>query len=182
MKFHSPITRAAYYVGPLLLWMLIIFALSTDVASADKTRSAVSSIMRRVLPGLANRLSPQMVDRIDWNIRKTAHVTEYAILAILAFRAIGFGNPTFRNRNVVLPFLIGVLYAASDEYHQSFSATREGRAADVFFDSFGVTLGLLLCLWHRLATAYPLRGSAGEKREEEKSLEEHAAQVGSSAP
>ena len=152
MKFRSPFARTAYYVGPLLLWMLLIFSLSTDAASADKTRPALKSIVRRLFPGLANRLSPRMVDRLDWNIRKTAHVTEYAILTLLAYRAIAFGNPAFRNRNVVLPFLIGVLYAASDEYHQSFSRSREGRAADVFFDTVGVMLGLLLCLWHHAAT------------------------------
>lgn len=141
------LVRAAYYVAPLLVWMLLIFGLSTDAGSAERTKPAVGGILHRLFPGLAHRLTPAQVERVDWNIRKSAHVTEYAILAILAYRAVCFGNPTFRNRNVTLPFLIGVLYAASDEFHQSFYASRGAKAADVTFDTFGVTLGLLLCLW-----------------------------------
>jgi VanZ family protein len=144
---NTPLGRAVYYTAPLLLWMLVIFSFSTDAASAERTRPAMNSILRRLLPGLARRLTDAQLERVDWNIRKSAHVTEYAILAILAYRAVAFGNPSFRNRNIVLPFLIGVLYAASDEYHQSFYASRGAKAADVTFDTFGVTLGLLLCLW-----------------------------------
>lgn len=129
--------------------MLLIFGFSTDAASASKTRPAVGAIVRRLFPALARRLSPTQLERADWNLRKSAHVTEYAILAILAYRAVAFGSPAFRSRNVVLPFVWSVLYAASDEYHQSFYPSRGAKAADVVFDTFGVTIGLLLCLWQR---------------------------------
>ncbi len=144
--------KTAYYVGPLLLWMVFIFCASTDVGSADHTRPLVQSIVRWVLPSLADRFSLVAMDRVDWNIRKMAHITEYAVLAVLAFRAVAFGQTAFRSRNVILPFLIAVAYAASDEYHQSFSPSRGAAAADVTFDTFGVTVGLVLCLWHHLAT------------------------------
>lgn len=150
MRPASRSGRTAFYVGPLLLWMCFIFAASTDAGSADNTRPMVSSILRRLLPAVARQLSPETVDRIDWNIRKTAHITEYALLAVLAYRAVTFDRPTFRNRDVLLPLLISVAYAASDEYHQSFTVTRGAAAADVTYDSFGATIGLLLCLWHRL--------------------------------
>ncbi len=155
MNISTPAAKTAYYVGPLLLWMLVIFAFSTDVASAQRTRPALGGIVRGLFPGLARRLTPDQIERVDWGIRKAAHVTEYAILAILAYRAVAFGSPAFKSRNVVLPFLIGVLYAASDEYHQSFYPSRDGTAADVMFDTFGVTTGLLLCLWHRAAGRSP---------------------------
>ena len=149
---RQPATRAGrwlYYVGPLLLWMLIIFLWSTDFGSAKNLNPRITGIFQRLFPDLARRMDPEIVYRINFNIRKTAHVTEYAILAILAYRAVAFGDPRFRHRHVALPLLIGILYAASDEYHQSFSAVRDGVAADVAFDSFGVTVGTLLCLWHR---------------------------------
>lgn len=131
--------------------MLIIYGFSTDIASSERTKPVVRGVISRLLPGIARRLTHAERQRIDFNIRKCAHVTEYAILAILAYRAVAFGNPTFRNRNVLLPFLIGVLYAASDEIHQMQYASRGAKAADVVFDTFGVTVGLLLCLWHRAA-------------------------------
>ena len=151
MRFRSPLARTLYYVGPLLLWMFVIYSLSTDAGAAQNTTPVMHSILRRLLPGLADRLGPVLVDRIDWNIRKTAHIVEYAILALLAYRAVSFGNPAFRHRNVVLPFLIGALYAVSDEYHQSLTALRGASAADVMFDVIGVTWGLLLCLWRTAA-------------------------------
>lgn len=141
--------RWLHYVGPLLLWMLVIFLWSTDFGSAENINPQIQGIFQKLFPGIAAQMDPETVYRINFNIRKTAHVTEYALLAILAYRAVAFGDSRFRDRLVVLPFLISVLYAASDEYHQSFSVIREGAAADVAFDAFGVTIGLLLCLWHR---------------------------------
>lgn len=151
VKRSSLLFKIAYYVAPLLLWMLLIFLMSTDRGSADVTRPAIGGLLRRLLPNIGNYLTSEQIDRADWNLRKTAHVVEYAILTLLAFRAVAFGNPAFRNRNVVLPFLIGVLYAASDEYHQSYYASRGGKAADVVFDTFGVLLALVLCLWQHCA-------------------------------
>jgi VanZ family protein len=39
-----------------------------------------------------------------------------------------------------------ILYASSDEFHQLFVPTREGRVTDVMIDTVGGTLGLL-ALW-----------------------------------
>lgn len=141
--------RFVKYALPALLWMVFIFCMSTDSMSAETTRSAVDGIFARFLPGVAAHLSAESLDRIDWNIRKAAHVTEYAVLGILLYRAVVFGNPRFRDRHVVLPFLLGVGYAASDEFHQGFTRLRGPRPADVFFDMTGVLIGLVLCLWHR---------------------------------
>ena len=161
MKKSGTLRKFVAYVLPLLLWMCFIYFMSTDRASAANTRPVMHSILQRIFPTIEQRLSAEQIERIDWNIRKTAHVTEYAILSILAFRAVSFGDPRFRHRNVVGPLLIGVLYAASDEYHQSFYPSRGAAAADVFFDSFGVLTGQLICLW-RTATLQR-RGKAREK-------------------
>ena len=150
MRWGRSLGKTGFYVGPLLLWMALIFSLSTDAGSAARTRPAVGGIVRRLLPNADAVLSPDLIERIDWNLRKTGHVTEYAILAALAYRAFRFGNPTFRSRNLVGAFFLSVLFAASDEYHQSFHASRGAAAADVTFDTFGVTTGLLLSLWHQL--------------------------------
>lgn len=155
MKFVSSnrpaVFRALYYVGPLLLWMAFIYSMSTDRASTTNTTPVVHSLLDRLFPWLSDLLTAETRDRVDFNIRKAAHVTEYAIFAILAFRAVAFGNPHYRNRNTVVPILLGILYAASDEYHQSFYASRDGAAADVFYDTFGVITGQLLCQWQHLA-------------------------------
>ena len=76
----------------------------------------------------------------DLVLRKIAHTTEYAILGALLVRAAG---------RAWLAFALGVLYAASDEIHQSFVSGRHGSPIDVAIDAVGVALGVVL--WHRIS-------------------------------
>jgi VanZ family protein len=76
----------------------------------------------------------------DLVLRKCAHVTEYAILGFLLVRAVGREAPALG---------LGVLYAASDEFHQSFVRGRHASPVDVAIDSVGLLLGLLA--WRRYA-------------------------------
>ncbi|HEU4942318.1 MAG TPA: VanZ family protein [Gaiellaceae bacterium] len=71
----------------------------------------------------------------DLVLRKLAHATEFAILAALLVRAV---------RDPRWAIAIGVLYAVSDEIHQSFVAGRHGAPLDVLIDSAGVVVGALL--------------------------------------
>jgi VanZ family protein len=70
----------------------------------------------------------------DLVLRKLAHVTEYAVLGALLMRASG--NP----RTAVA---LGLLYAVSDEAHQSFVAGRHAAATDVAIDTLGVAIGVI---------------------------------------
>jgi hypothetical protein len=56
----------------------------------------------------------------DEVLRKCAHVTEYAILGFLLLRAIGRELPAL---------LLGIAYAATDEFHQHFVAGRHGSSS-----------------------------------------------------
>jgi VanZ family protein len=74
----------------------------------------------------------------DTILRKIAHTAEYALLGALLLRAI---------RRVQLAFLLGVLYAASDELHQTFVRGRHGSPIDVAIDAAGIAVGLVV--WQR---------------------------------
>ena len=80
-------------------------------------------------------------------MRKTAHMTEYGVLVLLYWRALyrpGVGGRKAWSRRAALTaFVLAVAYAASDEFHQSFVASREGSIRDVGFDSAGA----LVALW-----------------------------------
>lgn len=142
--------RFVWYVAPLLLWMGFIFYMSTDRGSVENTSPTMTSILRLVLPSVAERLTPEQLYRVEVDIRKTGHVTEYTLLAILAFRVVAWGSPRLGSRHVILPWLITLMYAVSDEYHQSFVPSRDGAAGDVFIDNTGALAGTLLCLWQHL--------------------------------
>lgn len=101
------------YWLPVLAWMALIFGLSS-------------------LPG--STLSD--FGSLDFVVKKLAHVTEYAILHFLLFRALR--TVIAPDRALFAAAVISLLYAISDEYHQTFVPLREGRIRDVFIDSIGI--------------------------------------------
>jgi VanZ family protein len=72
-------------------------------------------------------------------IKKGAHMVGYALLALLAQRAVGDSN----GRTWLPTLLLIFLYAISDEFHQTFVPGRNGTPLDVLIDGLGGTLGLL---------------------------------------
>jgi VanZ family protein len=98
---------------PVVVWAGVIFALSS-------------------IPSLSSGLGTW-----DLVLRKCAHATEYAILAVLLWRALG---------RELLAFAIAVFYAVTDEVHQTFVAGRHGSPRDVLIDAFGAALGLAVAV------------------------------------
>ncbi len=87
------------------------------------------------------------VDKIHYVIRKCGHLTEYAILALLVWRALHFSKnslPPWSWPKVGGTLLVVFLFAASDEIHQSFVPTRTAQVSDVFIDTAGAVIGLLV--------------------------------------
>jgi len=73
----------------------------------------------------------------DLVLRKLAHTAEYAILGALLLRATGL---------VGVALALGVAYAVSDEFHQTFVPGRAGRPLDVAIDTLGLVCGI--AIWH----------------------------------
>jgi VanZ family protein len=125
------------YWVPALLWMSFIFWMSTGTFSAENTSWIVEHILGLLMPSL----SQEKVDMIHWVIRKLGHVTEYFILGILLFRAFRSGSRELRIRRWAFSsLLVAMLYAVSDEFHQSFVATRTTSCFDVGMDTLGAIL------------------------------------------
>ena len=99
--------------GPVVAWAAVIFAFSS-------------------VPSLSSGLGTW-----DEVLRKGAHITEYAILGALLYRALG---------NVLPALLVGIAYAATDELHQHFVRGRHSSPFDVAFDACGLAVGLLVAL------------------------------------
>jgi VanZ family protein len=68
-------------------------------------------------------------------VRKGGHLSEYAILAASLYRALRRLGPAF---------IVAAIYAALDEFHQSFVATRTASLWDVAIDCLGAIIGLLV--------------------------------------
>jgi VanZ family protein len=100
---------------PVVAWAGVIFTLSS-------------------IPSLSTGLGTW-----DTVLRKGAHVTEYAVLGALLYRALG---------REPLALALGLAYAATDELHQHFVHGRHASPVDVAIDAVGLAFGMLL--WLRL--------------------------------
>jgi VanZ family protein len=100
---------------PVLIWAAVIFTFSS-------------------IPSLSTGLGTW-----DTILRKGAHLTEYAVLGGLLYRALG---------REALALAVGIAYAATDELHQYFVRGRHASPVDVAIDAVGIAVGMLL--WLRL--------------------------------
>jgi len=131
------------YWLPILFWMGLIFTASGDTLSFKHSSRIIAPILRWLFPHLAN----DTVQLIVFLVRKCAHLTEYAVLAWLFWRAM---RKPMRNdprpwkwNEAFIALACVALYATSDEIHQVFVPARQGSVLDVLIDTSGAALGLV---------------------------------------
>jgi VanZ family protein len=129
----SLIQHFRYWV-PVLLWMSFIFWMSTGTFSTENTPPILEPVLHFLMPSI----SSEQLDLMHGTIRKLGHVTEYFILGILLFRAFRRGSKELLSwRWAFYSIAVLVLYAASDEFHQSFVSSRTASFVDVGIDALG---------------------------------------------
>jgi VanZ family protein len=129
---------------PALLWAAVIFSLSTDTFSAEHTGSVIEPILRWIYPALTTR----QFEIIHFFTRKSAHFTEYFVFALLLFRGIRRGRTGWRWSWGLLAWFTAAIYAALDEIHQAFVASRTASPYDSLLDSIGAAAAILfIFLW-----------------------------------
>lgn len=83
-------------------------------------------------------------------IRKSAHVVEYFIFSVLLWRAFRAEASRWQFRAAFLAAAIATVYAATDEFHQSFVPGRSASVHDVMIDASGAILAqIIVWIWMR---------------------------------
>jgi VanZ family protein len=120
----QPLGRSKIIVQAGLRWLAVVLWMGAIFVLSD-------------FPSLKSPFEPLH----DFILRKLAHVTEYGILTALLVSALRFHIK--RNAHaLIMAALIAVLYAFSDEWHQTFVPGREGSLFDVGIDGLGVGVSL----------------------------------------
>src|SRR5437763_16781235 len=103
------------YWLPVLIWLGLIFASSTDALSAEHTSRFLVPFLRWLDP----QISFATLNAIQFGIRKLAHLSEYAILTMLLWRALRRGTRWQMKMSIL--FLVAAIacaiFAASYEFH-----------------------------------------------------------------
>ena len=122
--------------------MALIFTISTDLGSMQRTSRIIGPLLRLVWPDV----SEKTIHDVQVVVRKGGHVSGYAVLAILILRALNqslFPN-AWSAKAALFSEAVATLYAISDELHQSFEPTRYASAWDVLIDAIGAAAGIFV--------------------------------------
>lgn len=137
--------RMTVYFFLMLAVMAAIFAFSAQNSdsSADLSHAFANSAMGQLLMRFLPRIFSNdfMIE-----VRKYAHVFEYLLLGISAALLMRELSEDRALKAGLSAELLCLLYAASDEWHQSFVPGRACRLSDVGVDSIGFTAGIILIL------------------------------------
>ncbi len=78
---------------------------------------------------------------VDFAFFKSLHIIEYGMLTFLFFRAYALTFTRWTGRKIVIFSAVSALvYALSDEIHQTFVPTRTGQLRDIFIDLIGISV------------------------------------------
>ena len=138
----------ALLITVTLAMMVTVFLFSAQVGNdSASSSSAVVSVIRGIFVPDFDSLSVAEQETINYNltviVRKGAHMTEYAVLAVLALlNCVAWDVPKRYAPKLAVAFSFAVLYAVTDELHQRFVPGRAGLFTDVLIDSAGAIVGL----------------------------------------
>jgi VanZ family protein len=125
---------------PVFLWAGVIFFFSTDHFSAPQSSRILGPLLQWLFPDI----SLEQLSSIQFATRKLGHLIEYFILAVLLYRALhaeSGGRSSVRPAVVTMTFVL--VWAATDEFHQSLVPSRTASMVDVMIDGLGGFFGTL---------------------------------------
>ncbi len=144
------------YWLPVLVWMAVIFVFSSQshhqqdlkpfLKKEIPDRVKVEISHSNYIPGVkkAGLSKWDVPGFLEMLIRKTAHLFVYGILGLLLYRAFTATVRRTRMAAAAASVASAVLYAVSDEYHQSFIPDRTAKLSDIQMDLIGACIGILL--------------------------------------
>lgn len=136
----------------LIMLGLTFFTIFQFSSQNGQTSSGVSKKVARkiinVFPytkNLSTETKNKMIEKSQPIIRKLAHFSIYTLVGICIMGFISTYNVILLKKFLV-SLGVGLIYAISDEYHQSFVPGREPSVRDVCIDTAGVFLGIIIVL------------------------------------
>jgi VanZ family protein len=148
----SPPHRYWLLLSAAFLWIAVIYYKSSQTYQQQTLQPLLSrefsaSALSKWLPHISFLYDGTRVTweepygMLEFFIRKAGHVSEFTILALLVGYAL-LAKPMKRSKVLVYTTLFSILYAASDEWHQTFVPGRTGHAIDVAVDTTGILLAV----------------------------------------
>ena len=152
--------------------MVMIFMFSME--NSDESSATSGRFVKLVIKIFCPEFSEysvikqnEITDILTFFIRKLAHFSIYTFLGLCM--SLSEGSHRLLSKKSLVPFILGVLYATSDEIHQSFSPGRSCELRDVCIDSCGVMTGILISI-----VIIAIRNALKKKRSTQEQIERTA--------
>ncbi len=140
--------------GILIVLLLCTFYIIFGFSSQDGEKSG--GISKKITGFILEKSSKynsleqmkkeEVSKRTERIIRKIAHFSIYTLVGFLLMALFSTYESIKRKYQIYISAIIGILYAISDEIHQSFTPGRGPKITDVFIDSLGVFFGMTVIL------------------------------------
>ena len=135
---------------PVALWMVVIFLFSAQTGDSSGNTSGeivkwVIGLFYRNFAEMPAEKQTKILEVVHLLIRKGAHFTEYAVLAMLVSNALRMPHRWW------ISIAFCALYAVTDEIHQYFVPDRACRFSDVCIDTAGGACGMAMYAFLRFA-------------------------------
>ena len=135
--------------GILILLLAGTFFLIFGFSSQNATESSgISKKVSEAIVEITNKNDTvqeknKIVKMLEPIIRKLAHFSIYTVVGFLLM-TLCFTYKIDINKKILITMILGIIYACSDELHQTFVAGRSGEARDVLIDTSGVFIGICI--------------------------------------
>ena len=135
-----------------VIWCGFIFYMSSQDGTESSLTSGgfISFLCRIFMPGFAgfdDASRAAVISDLQFIVRKCAHFTAYLILAFFMVQVfLALPRPKKLFYRCLFAWIFCVLYAVSDEIHQSFVPGRAMQLRDMAIDSCGALLGVFVSL------------------------------------
>jgi VanZ family protein len=134
------LTRKAWWLLTAT-WAVIIF----DLSRASYSSACSARFISIVLDWLSISILSRNLGLLNNLLRKSAHLTEYAVLAVFLYNALKpVGNPYWSRKAACWALLASGSYSITDELHQLFVLGRHASLFDCLIDTTGAFLGLFV--------------------------------------
>lgn len=132
----------------MLSCMGLIFYLSSQNANESSNVSGgfIKAAIKLLFPGISADKQVTMIESLQFIVRKSAHFSLYTALGFLSYLSFVSYSRIPLMLRATISALVGIGYAVSDEYHQTFIPGRSGELRDVCIDSGGVLLAVFISL------------------------------------
>ena len=141
MKFNVKVVLSWFLVF-VVMFMIFGFSGEPGEKSEETSKGFIVEVLDIVME--KEEITPQVVKKFQFPVRKMAHFGEYMLLGFCLINALKETTNKKVLFNGLFSVAIALLYAITDELHQSFIGNRGPKYVDVLIDFSGSVIGVLI--------------------------------------